>query len=929
MNAQLQFVNAWMLYFLWLVPVIAWWWHATAQQMERRLSSFISPEMQKKLRPASSRIRQIWQTALITTGLFLLLMAAARPQWGIKEERIYQRGRDLVIALDVSRSMLANDVHPNRLLRAKADLMDLIKELRGDRAALIAFRKRAVVLCPLTTDYAYLRQALDATSIDSAPVGETDIGDAIIKSMDTLKKDERSHKAIIIISDGEDLSGKAQAAAEEAGKRNIPIFTVGIGSSSGSRIPEKEKSPSFMKYRNEDVVTRLNDKTMHAIAEATRGAYIPVGTASMTSTTLGTLYRDHLSKLSALDIEETLQRRHVERYQWFLLPAFLLFLAAAFLSRGRLATSAIPPPAVNQTKGSVLKDLNPPSKPLKSLVSLFAAFLLLNTCLKAQTTNIEQTSETASNTTASGTHAAINVPPGREGARVAQKYYLIGKYAEAAAAYMEAARGVSDKAEQDFQYNAAVSLFNGKKYKEAADILKDLFQKGKTGQTDYAMGLGSALFRAAEIPNEGGPSNIIDRADLLKEAGEAFKEAARSQTDNKQCRKNLAVVLDILPSAQEQSKTAELMAKYAQTPAQQIADQMLETQRRVVSGIPPAFTNDSPAQIKALENLAEEEKNNADLWIALKGKLLQSMAQQQNKDPKIQQQLAAFEQLVEATRLNMKDSAAALRDMDTSGYNSAVTSENNIYQFWKSIAAYQSILQEDIKQQTNVINQTKSAKQPDPAVAKLIKTEQDEALNLTDLFVKRFSDAVPETGEKQPPSPAAKDNSPKSADKTNPEEKQGISAETRRKILDLANQATTAQKSASGLIEKNNFADSSPEQKKAYDLLKEIEKLLPKDKSQNQQEQQQKDQKQQQKQNEQQQKQQQNQQQQQSPQEEKQKEQKAEQKEEKQEKKNKNELSSEQLKKLLEKAAQRENEHEEKKRERNRAIPLSPIDRDW
>jgi len=338
MNTQVQFINAWVLYLLWLVPVMAWWWHVSANRMEKRLALFISPEMQNKLKPKSSRIRYGWQIGLIITGLFFLFLSAARPQWGIREEKIYQRGRDLVIALDVSRSMLANDVHPNRLQRAKTDIMDLINELRGDRAALLAFRKKAIMLCPLTTDYAYLRQALDATSTDSAPVGETDIGDAIIKAIETLIHDEGSHKAIILISDGEDLTGKALAAAEEAGKRNIPIFTVGLGSSNGSRIPDSEKGRSFLKHKGEEVVTKLNDKTMHALAEATRGAYIPVGTASMTSTTLGMLYRDHLSKLTAQDIEETLQRRHVERFQIFLLPAFLLLLAGTFLSRGRLAS---------------------------------------------------------------------------------------------------------------------------------------------------------------------------------------------------------------------------------------------------------------------------------------------------------------------------------------------------------------------------------------------------------------------------------------------------------------------------------------------------------------------------------------------------------------------------------------------------------------
>ncbi|MDD4872367.1 MAG: VWA domain-containing protein [Kiritimatiellae bacterium] len=929
MNTQVQFVNVWVLYLLWLVPVLAWWWHASAKRMENRLSSFMSAEMQKKLRPQSSRLRHMWQTGLITSGMFLLFLSMARPQWGIREEKIYQRGRDLIIALDVSRSMLANDVHPNRLQRAKTDVMDLIKELRGDRAALLAFRKKAVMLCPLTTDYAYLRQALDATTIDSAPVGETDIGDAIIKAMDIFKSDEGSHKAIILISDGEDLTGKALTAAEEAGKKNIPIFTVGLGSSNGSKIPDNEKSRSFFKHKGEDIVTKLNDKTMHAIAEATRGAYIPVGTASMTSTTLGMLYRDHLSKLSAQDIEETLQRRYMERFQLFLLPAFLLMLAGTFLSRGRLASSSRSHDNFSVSESS-LKDLTPPAKPLKNLALILTVSLTLALTSVAQTTNLTEKPNAAQPAdTATNVQATIKVPPGREGARIAQKYYLMGKYNEAAGAYLEALRGASDKSQQDFRYNAAVALFNAGKFKEAADILKDLFQKGKTGETDFAMGLGASLYRAAESAKKADAPNFSEQADLMRESGEAFKEAAKSDPANKQCRQNLAVVLEVLPSLQEQAKTAELMAQYDQVPAQQIADQMLQNQRQITSEIPPAFTNDSPGQIQMLETIAQKQKDNTDLWIPLKGKLLNSMAQQQAKDPKIQQQVAAFEQLVEATRTYMKDASSALRDIDTAGYNSAVVSETGIYQFWKSIAAYHSLLQEDIRRQTNTITMISHDKQMEEAQRKMIKTEQDEALSLTDIFAKRFSETIPESGTTKETVPQAKEKVKNKDENKAAEEDQTISAETRRKILELATQATTTQKSAAGLIEKNDLSSSLREQRKAHDILKEIEKLLPKNKSQNQQDQKQKQDKQdqQQEQNKKQDDQQQKQQSQQ--QQEQQKQQSAEQKEQKQEKNNKEELTAEQLKKMLEKAAQRENEHETKKRERNRSIPLSPIDRDW
>jgi len=923
MNAQIQFINVWVLYLLWLVPLVAWWWYASARQLEKRLQNFLSFEMQKKLRPPASRIRQAWQTGLITAGIFLVLVAAARPQWGTREEIVYQRGKDVVIALDVSRSMLANDIYPNRLMRAKTDILDLIKELRGDRAALIAFRKKAVTLCPLTTDYAYLNQALEAISIDAAPAGETDIGDVIYKAMETLKNDEGSHKAIILISDGEDLRGKALAAAEAAGKKNIPIFTVGLGSSGGSKIPDPGQNQPYFRHKGQEVVSKLNNTNMQAIAEATGGAYIPVGTASMTSTTLGMLYRNHLSRLSAKDFEETLQRRHVERFQWFLLPAFLLLLAGAFLSRGRLASSS-------------RKQETPP--PLKNIAVLLLFILpAFVTDSAAQATNYadQQAEQMQSPAPTNALAAGLKIPEGREGARVAQKLYLLGKYEEASKAYLEAARTAPAQSQYDFRYNAAVALFKAGKYRESAEILKDvqLLHKEKQGQNTVATGLGAALYRAAELPKQPDSSRLIESAKLLRESGESFKEAARAKPGDNQAKKNLAVVLEALPAADEQAKTAELMAKYEKTPPQQIADQMLQAQRQIITETPPAFTNDSPAQIRTLELIAEKQKANADLWIPLKGKLLNSMAQQQGNDPKIQQQVAAFDQLADGTRTQMKNAADAFRDLDTAGYNPAVVAENAVYQFWKSIAYYQGILQEDIRRQTNTI--TISSAATGELQQKRAKAEQDEASNLTDIFKKRFSETVPESGEPPKTAPQPKGNEKSQGEKKTPEEQQGISAETRRRILELAGQAATTQKSASELIAKKDLPSSITEQRKAHDLLKEIEKLLPKnkqdqkqekkdqeqekkDKQQQQQDQQNKDQ--QQKQQDQQQQQQQNDQDKKEP---------PEQKEDKQEKKNKDELTADQLKKLLEKATQRENEHEEQKRERNRNIPLTPIDRDW
>jgi Ca-activated chloride channel family protein len=234
--------------------------------------------------------------------------------------------------------MLATDVHPNRLERARVDIMDLIGDLRGDRAGLLVFRGKANMICPLTTDYSFLRQALDGITIDAAPRGSTDLGDAIRKSLAAFETMPDENNAIILISDGDDLVGKARAAAEEAGRRGIPIFTVGIGDPNGAEVPA-EDGKGAMKYHGETVRSSMTEATLSEIAKASGGAYIPLATSSTASTTLGAIYRQHLSRIAAREMEEMFERRLVERYQLFLIPAIVLLLATAALSRGRLASS--------------------------------------------------------------------------------------------------------------------------------------------------------------------------------------------------------------------------------------------------------------------------------------------------------------------------------------------------------------------------------------------------------------------------------------------------------------------------------------------------------------------------------------------------------------------------------------------------------------
>jgi Ca-activated chloride channel family protein len=324
----MRFANPIFLVLSLLVPVAGLWWTFLRARREKALGALT-------LKVPKSSVSGL-QTACIVVGLFLSLFAASRPQWGKSMEKTVTRARNVVIAIDVSRSMLAEDVRPNRLERAKADVADLIDSLEGDRCALVAFRRAGVAVCPLTTDHGYLRSALERMSPESAPRGETDLGSAIRTALATLDPAADDHNAIILISDGGDLRGEALKNAEAAKKRGIPIFTVGIGDPKrGATIPS-EDGRGVVKFDGKPVTVKLEESALDAIAKASGGSYVPLATAGTAETTLGAIYRRRLRQIALMEQNEE-ESRLGERYQFFLIPGLVLLIIGACLSKGRFA----------------------------------------------------------------------------------------------------------------------------------------------------------------------------------------------------------------------------------------------------------------------------------------------------------------------------------------------------------------------------------------------------------------------------------------------------------------------------------------------------------------------------------------------------------------------------------------------------------------
>ena len=225
----MKFVNPWMLVLVALVPLAGAFWTFLRARAERRLEALVAPALKDRLLPRSPHLFAV-QALLLLMGLALVLFAAARPQWGHSEQKVQAKSRNVVVALDVSRSMLAEDVRPNRLERAKADVADLVESLEGDRCALVAFRRTGELLCPLTTDRGFLRAALESATPESAARGETDLGAAIRKSLEALDPAADDHNAIILISDGGDLRGGVPFSRPLRRRPHPPHRHGGLGS---------------------------------------------------------------------------------------------------------------------------------------------------------------------------------------------------------------------------------------------------------------------------------------------------------------------------------------------------------------------------------------------------------------------------------------------------------------------------------------------------------------------------------------------------------------------------------------------------------------------------------------------------------------------------------------------------------------------------
>ncbi len=335
--------NIHMLHLLWVLPFLTAVFVYAWNKRRRALALFIDAGLLDRIHISINASKRYWKAGLLLAAVAFVILAMTRPAWNPKPETIERRGRDVVFLLDVSKSMLAEDLVPNRLERAKLAIRDCVELLQGDRIALVAFAGTSAVKCPLTLDYGFFQMMLEDISIDSISRGGTLIGDAIRKVMTDVFDDQvKQYKDIILITDGEDQDSFPVEAAKKAGDRGVRLIAVGLGDENeGKRIPitNENGQKTFLKYKGQEIWSKLDGDTLLKMVNVTAGGkYFNVSTGAID---LGKVYMQLVAGAEKKALESETIKRYEEKFQIFLaIGLFLLCIEMATSERKKESTHA-------------------------------------------------------------------------------------------------------------------------------------------------------------------------------------------------------------------------------------------------------------------------------------------------------------------------------------------------------------------------------------------------------------------------------------------------------------------------------------------------------------------------------------------------------------------------------------------------------------
>ena len=329
----------WLLALL-LVPALAAGIWFSARRRKALLAQFGESDLVSRLTDSvSGRARRV-KALLQVVALTLLVLAMARPQFGSRIETVRRRGQDVVVAVDLSRSMLAEDVTPNRLDRARLSILRLIGQLDGDRIGLVAFAGDAFVQSPLTTDYTAAAMFLNALEPGMMPIQGTDLGEALRVSLDALDQGAREDRVLVLVTDGEDHEGAVDEQIRRAVDSGVAIHSVGIGSTEGVPIPDDGTQGGTQRFQRDEegnvITTRLDEATLRSLSDATGGQFVRVAPGI-------TAFDDLVDEIARGEGDEVDSReitQYEEQFQLFLMVGFaLLFVEALVPERRKMANA--------------------------------------------------------------------------------------------------------------------------------------------------------------------------------------------------------------------------------------------------------------------------------------------------------------------------------------------------------------------------------------------------------------------------------------------------------------------------------------------------------------------------------------------------------------------------------------------------------------
>ncbi len=471
--------QAW-LYLLVILPLGAVFYYCMEKRMWRQLGRFAGPGRLGSLASSYSPTRRSVKCALTLAAASLIILALARPRWGRHFEEVKAKGIDVLFALDASRSMLAQDVKPNRLERAKLAMLDLVSRLRGDRTGLIAFSGGAFLQCPLTLDYDAFRQTLETIDTEIIPQPGTDIAAAIAEAQAAFRQGN-NYKILILITDGEDLEAEAVSQAAKAAEDGVKIYTVGVGSAEGDLIPlqTEDGGTEFVRDASGNPVkTRLDETTLTAVASATGAFYVPLGS---TGQGLEEVYKLGLQKIPGAERKARLHEIPIERFQWPLGLGLFLLVTEGLIGTRRRRSGAVS----------------------------MAVFLL-----------------------AAGSLATPH--PSTASPSAALQAYEEGRYEEAAELYQKAIEEKPD--DPRLHFNLGASLYQQSDYEAASNSFAKALSAGESAlQADAFYNLGNTRFQEGEAARRMSPREAVQ---LWEDGLKQYQNALHINPDHEDARLN-------------------------------------------------------------------------------------------------------------------------------------------------------------------------------------------------------------------------------------------------------------------------------------------------------------------------------------------------------------------------------------------------------